>query len=300
MIFALFTSICWSISGFASSRISRSFGAGPANLLRLSLASCILACICLLSAQALWIPHSFWFLLAGFSHLALGDLALFASFRRLGPRLGVLMVGSLAPPIALIIEWLVLGTTLTALQILCAGGVLLLVAVAIAPRDRQHLHSTELKLGLLFGSIAALGQGLGTSLQRIGYVNNNEIAQSLWTVTFLRVGAGALGVLGWICLLKILGKNPFSRPRELIPHHKVKGHPMLWLSISTLLGPIVGMFFLITALETVPAALVQATIATMPVFMIPVAWLLDGNKPSIRSILSGCAAVGLTAWLMLL
>lgn len=250
--------------------------------------------------QPLWAPSFHWFMLAGMSHLAIGDLALFAAFRRLGPRLGVLIVGSLAPPIALTIEWGVLGTTLTGLQILCAAGVLLLVGVAVAPRERRHLPPVELKWGLVFGMIAAIGQGLGTSLQRIGYVHNPEIVHSLWSITFLRVSAGALGMLAWILILKFSGKDPFTRPTEIIPHLRVKGHPLIWLFISTFLGPIIGVFFLIIALETTPAALVQATIATMPVFMIPVAWFFDGNKPSTRSLLSGCAALGLSACLLIL
>jgi len=84
------------------------------------------------------------------------------------------------------------------------------------------------------------------------------------------------------------------------PHQKIKGNPAFWLILSTLLGPLLGMYCLSAALESTPAALVQAVITTMPVFMIPVAWILDGNAPSLRSIFSGSAAVGLTALLMFL
>jgi hypothetical protein len=40
--------------------------------------------------------------------------------------------------------------------------------------------------------------------------------------------------------------------------------------------------------------LVQATLATLPVFMMPVAWWLDGNAPSKRSATAGLVAVALT------
>lgn len=300
MIYALLTALCWSISGFASSRLSRNFGAGPANLYRLGIASFILAVICLLTTGSLWLSGAPRFMLAGFFHLTVGDMALFAAFRRLGPRLSVLLVGSLAPPTALIAEWLISGTTLQSSQLLCAAGILLLVAVAVAPKEREHLSRRELQVGLALGTVAAIGQGLGTTIQRVGNVMIEETIYQPWTITFLRVSAGTAGVVLWMGFRKLRGENVFERPTELIPHQKIKGHPLLWLGISSIMGPIVGIMFLVTALENNPAALVQACIATMPVFMIPWAWILDGNKPSTRSVLSGCAAVGLTAWLMFL
>jgi len=300
VIFALFTSISWSISGFASSRISRAFGAGPANLLRLSLASIILLLLCLAGSYPLWTTGAIWYIVAGLLHLTLGDIALFAAFRRLGPRLGVLMVGSLAPPTALLAEGCILGTTLTGSQLLCGAAVLVLVATAVAPRERQHLSAHELCLGLLFGAVAAVGQGLGTTLQRVGNVQMTDPISQPWTVTFLRVSAGALGVGIWMLFLHLNRKKPFKKPTELFPHQKIKGNPAFWLILSTLLGPLLGMYCLSAALESTPAALVQAVITTMPVFMIPVAWILDGNAPSLRSIFSGSAAVGLTALLMFL
>lgn len=301
MIFALLTAICWSMSGFASSRISRRYGAAKANILRLSISSLILAAICLSRSSTIWVTGGLWFMLAGISHLCIGDLGLFGAFRRLGPRLGILLVGTLAPPIAVLSEWLMLGTVPASAQLFCAGGVILLVATAIAPRERAHLPPKELLAGLLLGLLAALGQGVSASLQRFGYAAAAEgIPPDPWQITLLRVGAGTVAVFLWLVYLQLTGKKPLARPQELIPHERIKGHPGLWLGISSILGPVIGMMFVVTALKTTPAGLVQAVIATMPVFMIPVAWILDGNAPSLRSILSGTAAVALTAWLILL
>lgn len=300
MGYALLTALCWSVSGFASSRLSRAFGAVKANLIRLSIASVLLGMITYTRTGSLVIPDAFWFMLAGISHLCIGDMALFGAFRRLGPRLGILLVGTLAPPFALISEWLMLGTVPEIPQLLCAAGVILLVATAIAPRERAHLPPKELLTGLVFGLLGALGQGISASLQRFGYASlPDNISADPWPIIFLRVGAGTLAVYIWLICLQLCGKKPLEKPQELIPYERVKAHPLLWISLSSVLGPVVGMLFVVTALKTSPAGLVQAVIATMPVFMIPVAWVLDGNAPSLRSILAGTAAVGLTIGLML-
>ncbi|WFB37101.1 DMT family transporter [Kiritimatiellota bacterium B12222] len=302
MISALLTAICWSISGFASSRISRFFGAPTANLLRLCIATLLLFSICLWQNTGFTSTAAIWFVLAGLCHLCIGDMGLFAAFRRLGPRLSVLMVGSLAPPTALLSEWWILGDFPSLSQIICAGSILLLVAVAVAPKERQHLSPQELRAGLLFGVIAAVGQGLSSTLQRYGNYQTTLSQTSVdpWLMILIRVGAGTLGVMVILLFLQLAHQHPFRKPVELIPHRKVEGHPLLWLGISALMGPIIGMSFLITALETTSSGLVQAVIATMPVFMIPVAWILDGNAPSIRSIIAGSAAVSLTALLIFL
>jgi len=65
---------------------------------------------------------------------------------------------------------------------------------------------------------------------------------------------------------------------------------------SATAGPILGIGALTLALETTEAGLVQAAIATLPVWMIPWAWILDGDRPSPRSILA-VACVGGLVWI---
>lgn len=299
MLFAVFTALCWALGGFASSRIARHYGPAPANGLRLTLAAGCLALICLLAGAGLVLPAWRWFAASGILHLTIGDLALFGAYRRLGPRLGVLMVCSLAPPTALLAEWSTLGTTVSGPQLVCAAGILVSVALAVAPRERAHLSPPELRLGLWFGLLAAVGQGLGAAVNRIAYDRLGGLDVSAWLPAFYRVGAAALGVGLWLLALRAAGKTPPRRPGELIPHKRVGGHPVAWLAGSALFGPVLGMMFLMRAFATAPAGLVQATLSTLPVFMMPVAWLLDGNAPSRRSALAGIAAVGWTALLML-
>ncbi|MDA3874885.1 MAG: EamA family transporter, partial [Kiritimatiellae bacterium] len=226
-------------------------------------------------------------------------IGLFAAYRRVGPRIGVLMVCSISPPIALVGEWMVLGTTIALTQLLCAGAILLMVTLAVAPRERRHLSRSELKIGIFAGVFSAVCQGGSAVLNRIAFDGIGETIPP-WIPACYRVSAGAHGVGGYLLILHLCGRSPFRRPDELIPDKKVGGHPLGWMTISVLFGPVLGMIFLMRAFESAPAGLVQATLATLPVFMIPVAWIFDGNVPSKRSVAAGTCAVALTAVLILI
>lgn len=300
MIDALYTALCWAMGGFGSSRISRHFGAAPANGIRLTCASAVLAVLCVWLAGTLALPGWGGFALAGVLHLSIGDVGLFAAYRRLGPRIGVLMVCSLAPPTALLAEWAMLGDLPGANQLLCALGILVAVALAVAPRERAHLGAREIRVGVACGLLAAVGQGAGAAVNRVAFDRLGGMEVSFWLPALYRVAAGAAGVWLWLLVRKAMGDRPLRRPKELIPHKRVEGHPLMWLAVSTLLGPVLGMWFLMRAFSSAPAGLVQATLSTLPVLMMPVAWIFDGAVPSRRSVIAGIAAVALTARLVTL
>jgi len=301
VIFAFLTSILWAFAGFGSSRIARHFGSAQANALRLVLASLLLTLIGAGLGTLRIPPGAAMFALSGFLHLALGDIALFAVYRRLGPRIGVLAVSSLAPPTAMAVEWLLLGTAITFKELALGAGVLVCVILAVAPKERKHLTPAELRTGILAALLATLGQGCSAAVSRLGFAQAADAGIRLgpWMPTLLRCATGALFVLLWLTARQILGHKIHQRPADLIPHRRIEGHPLGWLALSTLLGPVIGVLTLMTALESNPAALVQAVLATLPVMMLPVAWFFDGNAPSKRSILFGILAVALAAWIVL-
>jgi len=297
---AILTALCWALGGFGSSRIARHYGPARANGTRLLIASVVLAGIVGVSGEGYAWKYAPLFALSGILHLSIGDVGLFGVYRRLGPRMGVLMVCSLAPPTALVTEWWWLGTTLPVTKLLCAAGILVAVGLAVAPRERAHLPPAELRLGLLCGIIAGVGQGLGAAVNRVAFSQAGDGVVGDWQAALFRVMAGGVGVWIWVVVLSLLGTKPLQRPDELIPHRRVEGHPWIWMGVSVLLGPVFGMMFLMQAFASTPSGLVQAALSTLPVFMIPVAWVLDGSRPSIRSAVAGLAAVALTALLALM
>ena len=301
MPFAFLTSMLWAFAGFGSSRLARTYGAAPGNALRLLCATGVLIVVTFALGEMVLPPGAGWFALSGILHLAIGDVALFAVYRRLGPRIGVLIVASLAPPVAMAVEWMALGTTVGVGQLVLATAVLVSVVLAVAPRERAHLTPAELRVGILAGILSTVGQGSSAAVTRMGYAAVAEAGGSIgpWMPTLLRCSAGAAGVLLWMSWRSLRGESWRNRPTDLLTHRRVGGHPMIWLAVSTLLGPVVGVVFYMLAMETTPAVLVQSVLATLPVMMIPVAWVLDGNAPSRRSVICGILAVGLAVVLIL-
>lgn len=301
MIFAFLTALLWATAGFGSSRIARHYGAAQANALRLLLATLTLTLLCTARGLLRLPPGTPWFALSGFFHLALGDIALFAVYRRLGPRIGVLAVSSLAPPTAMTVEWLLLGTALSPAELLTGAGILLSVILAVAPKERRHLSPAELRIGAAAALTATLGQGASAAFSRLGFARAAAagIDPGPWMPTLLRCATGAAAVLLWLAIRHLRGHAILQRPADLIPHRRIHGHPLAWLALSTLLGPVAGVLTLMTALQSHPAALVQAVLATLPVLMLPLAWFFDGNAPSKRSLLFGILAVSLAIRIVL-
>jgi len=295
MVFAFLTTVLWSFAGFGSSRIARHYGSAPANGLRLLCATALLTgWVLLLQGNLRLPPGAGYFALSGILHLAVGDVALFAVYRRLGPRIGVLAVSSLAPMVAMCVEWGLLGTAIPGMKQVLGLGVLVSVVLAVAPRDRGHLSAFELRRGALAALLATVGQGASAAVTRMGYAEARAAGMvdlGPWMPTLLRCAAGGAGVLVYLAVGALRGKAVFSKPADLLHARRIEGHPLFWLGVSTLLGPVLGVMTLMKALEAHPAGLVQAVLSTLPVMMLPLAWYFDGTVPSRRSMGLGFLAV---------
>ena len=164
MLGAFLTTIFFSLSAIFANRSIRAVGATRANLGRLVVA------LVFLGAYAHTVGHGFggagrdWFVLSGIVGMGLGDLATFAALPLLGARLTVLMAQCLAAPIAMLVEWQWLGTTLTAAQLLWGFAILAGVAIALMPSKRHPPRVTLKAAGWIFGALAAAGQGNGAVL----------------------------------------------------------------------------------------------------------------------------------------
>jgi drug/metabolite transporter (DMT)-like permease len=71
-----------------------------------------------------------------------------------------------------------------------------------------------------------------------------------------------------------------------------------WVILNSLAGPTVGVGCYQWALATEPSGVVLPIVATTPIAVIPFAYFIEGDRPSLRSVLGGviavAGAVGLT------
>jgi drug/metabolite transporter (DMT)-like permease len=294
MIPAFLATLLFSMSVVAASRTTRALGGTTANFMRLCLATVFLA---------LW-AHGFgqgfgggamrWFFLSGMIGFGLGDLALYQALPRIGPRLTILLVQCLAAPFAAVAEWVWMGTTLTFKQIVLASVILVGVGIAVAPKRRVGAGRGDLLLGIALGVIAALGQGLGAVVSRHAYaVAALQLAEvDGLTAAYQRILGGLL--LAAPPMLWLMIRDRFPRSASALELGMVRPSVRSvwpWVVLNSLSGPTLGVGCYQWALSIQPSGVVLPIVATTPIIVIPFAWLMEGDKPSLRSVLGGSIAV---------
>ena len=280
MLFALLTVLCWSSSSIASARSAKHLGPGLANFCRRIIASIILAGWLFAVGPASWGPAAWWFVASGVIALGFGDTCLFISYQRLGARLPALFTHCLGAPLGAFIEWLWLGTALHPAEVLWMGVILGGVALALIPgRDEDHPLAGQFAWGCLFGVLSAVGLALGAVTSRSGYAAAIAAGTPMpgLDAALLR----NLGGVVFMPLVLLLGRGAETRTR---PAWRIAWP---WLLATSILGPALGIAAYQTALARLPAGIVQAVLALVPVVVIPLVWWFDGERPRPRGLIGG-------------
>jgi drug/metabolite transporter (DMT)-like permease len=299
MLPAFLATVLFSLSVLFAGRTTRMLGATTANFYRLCVSAILLALWTHNYGREFGFRASRLFLLSGCLGFGLGDFALYHAIPRLGPRLTALMVHCLAAPFAAVTEWLWMETPLSLLQIAFGVVTLLGVTIALSRSEHRRLSRRALAIGLVFGVVAAIGQGGGAVLSRkastmaeaAGY-NVAGFAAGL-TAAYQRILGGlALAAVPtlWVTIEKrrMSGKYPVEDPgaaggcRRAWP----------WVILNSLAGPTIGVACYQWALANAPSGVVLPIVATTPITLIPFAYLLEGDKPGPRSLIGGVIAVG--------
>jgi len=301
MIQAVLTSVLFAMSAVSAGRSTRLLGAGTANLCRLVLATGFLA---------LW-AHTLgggftgaglpWLFASGIVGFGMGDLALYGAYCRLGPRLGVLVCLCLAAPLGALLEWAWLGTQLTLAEILWGATILVGVFAALAPDRRVAVASRTWAVGIVLGVVAALGQGSGAVLTRKAFDVARLAGQSIdgGTAAYQRILGGLLltaGVLfvthGRQCFpAQSEGTAALGRPGGVVAVGQPWRRAWPWVVANALAGPTLGVAFYQWALAVAPTGIVLSIVATAPLVVIPFTMLLDGERPTVRSLAGGAVAI---------
>lgn len=289
MLPSFLTVLLWAYTVVCASRAAKLLGSVLANLLRLSLAGVFLALWAHLFGQGLHGRSLPYFILSGCVGFGIGDIAAFEAMACLGPRLTALLAQCLAAPIAAAIEWQWLGTELSHGEIVWGLVILAGVAVALAPRDHLHLPRRQLIAGVLFGLLAALGQGSGAVLSRKAYQVGaaTGLVVDGGTAAYQRAIGGLGIVLAFFVFLKWRERKSYRKPAGKRDWRRA----WPWVVAHALTGPTVGVSCYQWALATTPSGIVLPIIATTPLAVIPFAYFMDGDRPSPRSLIGGAIAV---------
>jgi len=308
MFAAFLTTIFFSLSAIFANRSIKAVGSTRANLGRLLVAALVLGIYAHTVGHGLSGSATPWLLLSGLIGMGLGDLASFGALPILGSRLTVLVTQCVAAPLAAVAEYLWLGTTMSPLQILWSAVILAGVGFALMP-SKAHPPRVRIRpIGFLWGLAAAAGQGIGAVLSRKASDVAAEAGQALDGITgaYQRILGGLVitvaffairgSVVEWrrrqsiFSLARVssaTANDSGSSPAVLAP----SGRDYLWIPLNALCGAIIGVSCYQWALFTTPSGLVLPIVATTPLVIVPLAFWIEKERPTRRSLVGAVIAV---------
>ena len=273
-IISLVVAVSWTITAIFADKASHRIGSMVTNVIRLALASVFLAAL-------LWITlgHPYpvyadgkawlWLGLSALVGYVFGDWCLFNCYLSIGARFGQLFM-TLAPPMAAIAGWALLGETLSWKSILAMAVTLSGIAISILSRGEGHTVMLSLPLkGVLLGLGAGTGQGVGLVLSKIG-MQHYEAAVPAdapaimdtmlpFASTMIRALIGAAGFFLLLSLHKEL-------PNLKAAAHDRKG--LTYALILTLFGPVLGVSLSLMAVQYTDAGIASTLMALTPVLIL--------------------------------
>lgn len=209
-------------------------------------------------------------------------LLLLRSFQYIGPRL-TMLIGSTSPIFAAALSWFFLGQ---ALPVYVAAGIALTLAgviwvVSDNAGETLNEESADYQKGLLTAAAAAATQGASFTLMSAGVADGyHAISASLIRTV---VGLAVLALL--ICLRGAWGrrlKPAVAEPRAAI-----------YLIIASLAGPVFGTTFVLLSLQFTSVGVSSTLTATTPIVLIPIGYLVFGDKITYRAVIgTGIAIAG--------
>lgn len=291
-IIALIVAISWTATALFADVASHRLGSLPLNLIRMVLSWLFLSAM-------LWIvtgaPYPlfasgkawFWLALSGLVGYVFGDYCLFNSYIVFGSRYGQLFM-TLAPPMAGIAGWLMLGESMSWHAWIAMAVTLTGIAISILARGGEN-HKLTLKLplkGVLFGIGAGVGQGVGLVLSKIGLEHYEQsipssapesIAQMMpFAGTYIRAVAGFVGFFLILAFMKKL-------PQVTSAVRDRKG--MLFATLTTFFGPFLGVSLSLMAVQYAKAGIASTLMALTPVLIIVPYAIIHKQKISAKEVI---------------
>jgi drug/metabolite transporter (DMT)-like permease len=288
----LATALLWGGSALTWGLAGRRIGALAVNCLRLVLALGMLA-------GARWVfRHSPWpmglpreqmlmLLLSGVVGAGLADMCYFHGLVIIGPRLGTLIM-SAAPIFAAAAAYLT--PMREALPARAVVGIVLTVAgVAWVVSDRSPAGAwkapagSSFALGMGLTIFATVLVGLGMAMSRWGMLPLPDGRRvTPFDGTMLRIAAAGVVTWGYALGIRRLGQ---------VGRAVADRRSMAIVVVGTIIGPVVGIWMSMVSLDLLPAGVASALIATSPIFMIPIAYIAYGDRPTLRGLAGTLLAV---------
>lgn len=227
-----------------------------------------------------------WMLLSGLVGYVIGDFCLFQCYIIIGSRYGQLFM-TLAPLSAALMAWVTLGQQMSMMSIVAMLVTLTGIGISVIGRGEHHKVSLKLPAnGVLFAVGAAICQGVGLVLSKIGMDHYQTTDMPEWLIpfsaNFFRCVAGIIGFM-----LLLYWREGFAPLRTAM--HDRKG--LTVATATTVFGPFVGVGFSLMAVQYTDAGIASTLMAMTPVIILLPSYWLFGQKITWRSVIGALISV---------
>jgi len=285
---ALTAAALWAMASMIFARLGRAYAPVSLNLVKCAVALALMVITLLVLDGHAWPPMldlrtTGLLAVSGVVGLTIGDTAYFGALRRIGAR-RTLVLAALVPPTTAILAIPVVGETVTwsmaAGMLLTVGGVIWVV-VERTP-DEAGIVAREFsaaeKSGLLLGLVAVLCQSTGNVLTKAGAADASALGISIVRLAF--------ALIGLVVVVTVL-----RRTKDVIAPFRERA-PATRLLVATFLGTYLGVWLLNAGLKFTEFTGTAATLSsTSPIFILPLAYFVEGEPLTLRSVLGACIAV---------
>jgi drug/metabolite transporter (DMT)-like permease len=144
--------------------------------------------------------------------------------------------------------------------------------------------------GFSLALIGALGQGAGLAFAKKGIYYEAGMVLNPLSATLIRMVFGALFV--WFAIL-VTGRT--GELRKALSNKR----GIRYTTAGAFIGPFLGVTFSMVAVTFTQAGIAQTLMSLMPVLIIPVVWVVYGQKTGLRGAVGAIVAVTGVAMLLL-
>ncbi len=278
---ALATAFLWTITALSFEKAAKRIGSLAVNILRLSIAL-LFFCILSLIRYGHLFPTNIdfngwlWLSVSGIIGFVLGDYCLFSAYALIGSRIANLLM-ALAPPLATLFGWMIIGEKFSLRGLLGMTITLLGIVIVVLRRPGNKFNFHYSTKGLLLGLGAAAGQAIGLVFSKLGMQDADP-----FTASQVRVISGTLG---FVILFTVLNKWSVLRPAIKRPS------TLGFVTAGSFFGPFLGVSFSLMAIKYTTTGIASTIMALVPVLLIPPAILLMKEKVTLREVLGSVIAV---------
>ena len=273
-IAGLAAAACWASASILYVRVP--IGAGAMTTFKNSLAA-----VCLLAALVAWTQYhgtqlfqasasAWWDIgLSGIIGLSLADIAYFRSIQILGPRRGITLTLLIPPLTTLLGQWWlgeVLGWATWGWILLTLTGIGIVMRERTEKTEEQGIRPGTTQWGVTCALLGVVTMAIGAVILKRGTVDVGAIEG-----TFIRlISASVFSIV-------VSGVN--GELREIAALFSDR-RGMRDLCAATLLGTVVGVWFMLIAYQRCSTGIAATLTSTSPLFIIPVVWFAYRQKIS--------------------